>query len=296
MNKEKLDQLKEILSIPTYFGHEERVRDYIISFGISNGIPVLVDTVGNVYLTKGKLDEGEYYPFVCAHMDSVHSEHIPLIDENRKKIIEEIDIKGSTCLIAKHPDTMVQTGLAADDLAGVFMALSMFEHFDKLKGGFFVKEEFGCDGSFNCAMDFFDNVGYAIQFDSPGFNRYAVTLMGIDLCDDKFNEITKPILEKYSINNFTHDPYTDVYALKEQFDFCCANLPAGYYNWHSTSEYVKINDIEKSLELSPLFIKTLGNKKYKFETKSRGLFGHKKHSNPSDNHDFGSDLDDFLYD
>ena len=295
MNEEKLETLKNILSIPTYFGEEKLVRDYIISFGIKNGIPFKVDAVGNVFLTKGELDEGEYFPFVCAHMDSVHNDHVKLIKENRRKIIEELEFKGSQILIAKHPDTLVQTGLAADDLAGVFMALEMFEHFDKLKGGFFVKEEFGCDGSFNCDKKFFDNVGYAVQFNSPGFNRYAVSLMGVKLCSEKFNEITMPLLEKYSINNFTHDPYTDVYALKEQFDFCCANLPAGYYNYHSQTEYVKISDIEKSLELSPLFIKTLGNKRYEYKTLKRDYFG-QAYKNPNNNHEYGSELDDFLYD
>ena len=40
-----LEFLKEVLSIPSYTKREELVRNFLISFGIRNKIPVFVDVV-----------------------------------------------------------------------------------------------------------------------------------------------------------------------------------------------------------------------------------------------------------
>ena len=69
MNK---NRLKEVLSIPSVYGEEGLVREYIQSYAENEGIDYHIDKKGNIYLTKGseKMTEGEYYPCVVAHMDS----------------------------------------------------------------------------------------------------------------------------------------------------------------------------------------------------------------------------------
>ena len=47
MKKEKLKQLKEILSIPTYFGMENLVVDYLVKHGQDKGYVVEIDKRGN---------------------------------------------------------------------------------------------------------------------------------------------------------------------------------------------------------------------------------------------------------
>lgn len=252
----------EILSIPTYFGREEIVKDFLIDYGIKKNYKILLDSKGNLFFTKGKSD---YFPFVCAHIDSVYDEHIPLINENKRKIVKIVGKK----IIGFHPDTKKRTGLAADDLAGVFICLELMDKFDNIKCGFFVEEEFGCHGSYNCDEEFFNDVGYAIQFDAPGKNWYTNKLMNKNIFNKYFNNKVKPILEKYNINNYSNDPYTDVIALNERFNICCANIASGYYNWHSDNEYVKIKDVEKAILVGENFIKKLGNKKYKFKNNGK---------------------------
>lgn len=258
MKKEKLNQLKEILSIPSYFGMENLVQDYLINYGNEKGYLVNQDEKGNVYFRKGELKDSEYFPVVCAHIDTVFSDHKSLILENKRKVIKQHSKK----LIAYHPETGHRTGLGGDDLAGVFICLQMMENFDVIKSVFFVEEEYGCVGSNNCDLDFFKNVGYVIQFDAPTNNWYTETLGGLKMYNETFDKIVKPILEKHNVNNYSDDPYTDILPLKEKFDFCCANLPTGYHNWHSDEEYVRIDHVEQGIKLGIEFIKILGLEKH----------------------------------
>jgi hypothetical protein len=260
MNIDKLALLKEILSLPTYFGREEIIQDFLIEYAKQHRIFVEMDEIGNIYYTKGELKDGEYYPFVCAHIDSVYKHHISLIDENKRKIVKQKNKK----LIGYHPDSGKRTGLGGDDLAGVFICLQMIEHFDVIKGGFFVQEEYGCVGSSNCELDFFNDIGFAIQFDAPGNSSYTETLLGIKIFDDRFDDVVKPVLEKYNVYEYSHDPYTDVIVLRNMLNICCANLPTGYYDYHTDQDYVKIDDVEKTINLSIEFIEKLENKKYSF--------------------------------
>lgn len=257
MEKIQINLLKEILSIPTYFGNEYRVSEFLMNYGNSKGYNTYKDKVGNVYFEKGKVNT-EYYPCLVAHMDSVFSEHVPLIVDNQRKIIKQ----NKNILKAYHPITFKQTGLAADDLAGVFICLQLMDKFDTIKASFFVKEEYGCEGSYACDIDFFNNVGYCIQFDAPGNNWFSNTLMGIKIYSDEFFNDVKNILHENHINNISKDPYTDVMALREQLDISCANLPAGYYQFHSDREYLNIDDVDKSINIGVQFINKLGNKLY----------------------------------
>jgi di/tripeptidase len=258
MTTDKLALLKEILSLPTYFGREEIVRNYLIDYAHINNIKVDVDDIGNVYFTKGVLNESDNYPLVCAHIDSVYKHHISLINENKRKIVKHVNKK----LIGFHPDNGKRTGLGGDDLAGVFICLQLIEHFDIIKCAFFVQEEYGCIGSQNCDRVFFNDVGFAVQFDAPGNKWYTETLLGIKIFNDGFDDVVKPVLEKYNVNNYSHDPYTDVLSIRDNFDICCANLPTGYYDYHTDQDYVKIEDVDKSIKLGIDFIDSLGRKKY----------------------------------
>jgi len=266
MNKTKQDQLIEILSIPSYYGMETLVQEYLINHGEQMNYKVHQDEKGNVYFEKGNLNEGQYFPFVCAHMDTVYNEHHDLIVQNLRKDVRFGKKESNKMkLFAYLPGTNSRTGLGGDDLAGVFICLQMMEKFDNIKAAFFVEEETFCQGSRNCDMDFFDNVGYAIQFDGPTGNWYSKTLSGTKLYSDDFHQEVKPILESYNVTNYSDDPYTDLLPLTEFFDFCCANLPTGYYKWHSNDEYVNVNHVQKGIEIGIDFIKKLGTKKYKQE-------------------------------
>jgi len=262
MNKERL---LEVLSIPSVFGREELVRNYITDFAIKNGIKVMVDDKGNIYLTKGseKMTEGEYYPCVVAHMDTVHKMQESLVDSNeRLKIVESVYEKETdtvqTILTARMPNTDTKAGIGGDDKCGVFVCLEMLEHFDVMKAAFFVEEEIGMKGSKEADEDFFKDVGYAIQFDAPSDNWITETCSGVKLFDSDFKGLITETLGDNGYTNFSYDPFTDVNQLAQKFDFCCLNLGCGYHRQHSVDEYVVVEEVENSVKAGISIIKELG--------------------------------------
>ena len=270
--------LKEVLSIPSISGNESMVRDYIIEYAKENGIEYYTDAKGNLYLTKGsdKMTSGEYYPCVVSHMDTVHRSHIELIESKTKLIIEsstysEGEDGEMTTLIAKHPITKEQTGIGGDDKCGVYVCLEMFERFDVLKGAFFVEEEIGMLGSRQADDKFFENVGYAIQFDAPSSNWISEICSGVKLFDEDFKGEIKETLNECGYTKFSVDPFTDVNQLASKYDFNCLNLGCGYYRQHTNSEYVVVEEVFDSIMAGYKLITKLGIKKYthkKVEKKS----------------------------
>ena len=254
--------LKDVLSIPSISGNETMLRDYIIKFAHNNQIDYVLDKKGNLYLTKGsdKMTSGEYYPCVVSHIDTVHRSHIDLINEKIRLDIVE-DVKGN--LIAYNPLTKEQTGVGGDDKCGVFVCLSLFLEMDVLKGAFFVEEEIGMLGSREACEEFFDNVGYAIQFDAPSANWITEVCSGIKILDETFKHKVKPVLKEGGYTKFSNDPFTDVNQLSQKFDFNCLNLGCGYYEQHRDTEYVVVEEVEKSLNMGIKLITHLGVHDYK---------------------------------
>ena len=264
-----IDFLKEVLSIPSISGNESMVRDYIIEYAKENGIEYYTDAKGNLYLTKGsdKMTSGEYYPCVVSHMDTVHRSHSELIESKTNLIIEsstysEGEDGEMTTLIAKHPITKEQTGIGGDDKCGVYVCLEMFERFDVLKGAFFVEEEIGMLGSRQADDKFFENVGYAIQFDAPSSNWISEICSGVKLFDEDFKGEIKETLNECGYTKFSVDPFTDVNQLASKYDFNCLNLGCGYYRQHTNSEYVVVEEVFDSIMAGYKLITKLGIKKY----------------------------------
>jgi len=142
-----------------------------------------------------------------------------------------------------------------------------------LKAAFFVSEETGCHGSNKADVNFFMNVGYGIQFDAPGNTMVTEYCMGTKLFDrngDFFKTCDKVLTENFTNGRIYHsNPYTDVYALKNKFDFSCINFAIGYYNYHTRNEYVVVEDVYNGIETGKKMIQELGYKKYPYKVESR---------------------------
>jgi acetylornithine deacetylase/succinyl-diaminopimelate desuccinylase-like protein len=89
-----------------------------------------------------------------------------------------------------------------------------------------------------------------------------------ETCNGVLNESFKGEQEYFS------NPYTDVYALKNSFDFACINFAIGYYDYHTRNEYVVVEDVYNGIETGKQMIESLGNKKYQYkvESKFKNLF------------------------
>ncbi len=250
--------LKEILSIPSYSGNERKLVNFICEFLEENKIPYKVDELFNIYCTKGDAD---IYPCVVAHTDTVHNNnHIDVrteLKKNCRNVLKEAykgyDAKGKP------------TGIGGDDKAGVFACLTLLLELPALKASFFVSEEIGCKGSKEADEAFFENVGYAIQFDAPYDYMVTEVSSGVPLFDrrSEFFKKANNVLVEYIIPEYGSHPFTDVYALKKLFDFSCINLSIGYYDHHTANEYVILEDVENGIKIGREMIASLGYEKYK---------------------------------
>ena len=262
---ENIDFLKQVLSVPTHTYEEDMMIDFLANYLSERQHQFYVDDYGNVYVTKGEISEGEFYPCVVSHTDTVHT--LDTINVREEYLPNS---KGNNSFSLKaYNDFGEPTGIGGDDKCGVFACLQLLEELPKLKVAFFVSEETGCHGSKNADPKFFENVGYAIQFDAPG--DYMVT----EYCfstklfetDSEFHNVSKHVLNETMLSEpqFMRHPYTDVMALKKKFDFSCINFSIGYHNYHTRNEYVVVDEVFAGIKSGQKLIETLGYKKYKYD-------------------------------
>jgi len=249
-----LQRLKEVLSVPTYFGEEDQMITYLTSILEEKGYSHYQDTIGNIYVTKG---DSELYPCFVSHIDTVHRINNDLIViEN-----ENGNLSGQ-CSVTGDP-----SGIGGDDKCGVYLCLEMLDEHEAVKVAFFVREEYGMIGSKEADPEFFKDVKYAIQFDSPEGDSMSLTLRGQYLFDtsSEFGKIVSPILIERGITKWQHHPYTDAYQLLTKFDFPCLNIAAGYHQYHSPDEYVVPSEVENSSMLGLELVEALSVLEYSTE-------------------------------
>jgi putative aminopeptidase FrvX len=273
MKNEQLNRLKEVLSVPTKTYKEDGMVDYIISvLETIDGVTYYNDPMNNVYATKGTLPDGEFYPMFVAHTDTVHElvDDIVVEEENLEKpptfgrtFTEELNLSLKGYTPQGNP-----TGIGGDDKCGVFLALELLRTLSHVKVGLFVSEETGCHGSKECDVEFLKDVGYAIQFDAPGNHLVTEVCSGVRLFESKGDFINRiiPVFENsMGVSPYLQShPYTDVSQIKMKGDFSCINFSCGYYNMHTSSEFVVVKDVEDAFNLAVGVVKELGNTKYEY--------------------------------
>lgn len=258
----------DVMKVPTYSGMEHRLVNYIVLFAEKHGIKCQFDTYGNVYLIKGELGEGEFYPCMTAHLDAVQPLHKELINGG-----DSLTIKESVNKDGKTEIRGDGYGLGGDDKCGVFIALSTILKVDKMKASFFLEEETGCKGSSNLDKEFFDNVGYVIGFDSPDFNRSAWAVSGTQLFNKEFyqNQM-KDVCDKHGRTLFYSEPFTDLKYIRSSVPIQCMNFGSGYYSAHTNNEYIVLEELDDCIGLALDLIEKLGNKRYELAC-STSIYG-----------------------
>jgi putative aminopeptidase FrvX len=101
----RLNLLKQILAVPTYFRQEERMVAFLMEHVRQRGPErcgeITTDEWNNVYIRKGRAD---FFPCVAAHIDTVQPLH-PVEIIQQDGLLIGTDEKGQ------------RTGIGADDLA-----------------------------------------------------------------------------------------------------------------------------------------------------------------------------------
>jgi tripeptide aminopeptidase len=284
MNAEKLGRLKEVLSVPTFSRNEVLMIEYLKKVLDQKGFDYTVDNLGNIYVTKGV---AEWYPCFVAHTDTVHT-------VNPNLTVVQLNEEGKTILTGIDKVTMKPSGIGGDDKCGVFLCLEMLDKLDNVKVALFVSEEIGCIGSKQADPEFFKNVGYAIQYDSPEGDSMSMTLMGKKLfnTESEFGSKVGNLILEHGINSWERHPYTDIWPLMEKFGFSCLNLAAGYHRYHTANEYVVVEEVENSFELGLKLHEILGENFYeRVEEPKQLLHGSTYWSNSQSNKSGGAVID-----
>jgi hypothetical protein len=253
----RVDLLKQLLAVPTYSRHEGQMVDFLIEHVRQGGAGLrgtcTIDDWNNVYIRKGT---AEFCPCVAAHIDTVHYPQ-PVMVVEQDGILFGLDEGGQ------------RAGIGADDKAGVFICLELLERFDDIAVILFGAEEICCQGAFNAPAEWFDDVGYVIEFDCPGNGLVSYTSSGTRLFanDGEFIHAAMPVLQRHGLTRWQRHPFTDVMALRQRFDFSCLNLSCGYYNWHQRDEYLVPNEVKAALASGEDLLRALGCRRYAFDAR-----------------------------
>ena len=257
--------LKEVLSVPTKTYKEDLMIHFLTDWLEHNRIPFSIDVHKNIYVTKQTDENVKYFPCVVAHTDTVHELDTIIIHEETLPN-DQGELKES---LKAYNDLGQPTGIGGDDKCGVYACLELLKELPNVKAAFFVSEETGCHGSKNADSEFFDNVGYAIQFDAPGNWMVSEYLMGVQMFnrnDEFFKTCDEVLTESFEgRNKYESHPYTDLMSLRQKFDFSCINFAIGYYRYHTKHEYVVVEDVYNGIDAGKKIIEKLGYKKYHLE-------------------------------
>ena len=198
-----------------------------LNLRMKGSLKIEPDKHGNIFVTKGK---ASLFPCIVSHLDQVH----------RYAKDKTIFQNGDYLLAFDGPK---QVGTGGDDLVGVFMCLQLLEDYNFIKVVFFVSEEVGCVGSRACDLSFFNDCMFIGQADRKGNADFINFSNGVQLFGQEFSTFVSPVLKDYNYKECT-GVATDAGALSARnVGIACFNISCGYYNAHTSSEYVSINDV-----------------------------------------------------
>ena len=244
MNKEEINELISLYNIPANSYEEEKITNKVTKLFKKAGCRVKRSSTAsgtNLYITKGKLEDGEYYPCIAAHLDEVHSvndrgKYCAFYDE------ESDTIKGYSSTHKK------QCGIGADDKNGILVALQAARKLDKIKVALFYGEEVGCVGSSCAEMDFFNDCRYVLQVDRKGKSDVVTRISYVDIASQQFIDDLADISKVYGRQE-TDGMMTDVLELTEKgVGIACINMSCGYYNPHTAKEFTVVSELQETLD------------------------------------------------
>lgn len=227
--------LKDLYSIHSKSGHEERIITFICNWVKTNVPEAIVErdtTNGNIYITKGK---SESYPCIVAHLDQVQTYHPK----------DFVAIETREVILGYSPKDRKQCGLGADDKNGIWIALKCLQKHPVMKCAFFSQEEVGCIGASKAKMEFFNDTRFVIEPDRRGHSDMVTEISFSDLCSIEF--IKAVDAKRYGYKK-SSGLMTDIEELKEhELGVSCINVSCGYYEPHSDQEFTIKKDLLKCL-------------------------------------------------
>ena len=189
---------------------------------------------------------------LTAHMDTVHEKNGRVC-----KDIYEYKKNGKTILSSPQ-------GIGGDDRCGIYTILKILADTDFRPSILFCEdEEIGGVGSSKfCKTEYvkeLEGLNYMIEIDRANKNDCV-------FYDDDNKEFQRYI-EDVSETELSYGSFSDICNLSEATEVSSVNLSCGYYNAHTTSEYVVFEELELCIERikTLLEVNQADDKKFKYE-------------------------------
>lgn len=217
---------------------QERLKKYLTNY--------LKTKYNNVTNIDGFLyAKGTFPVLLVAHMDTVHKETVQQI-----------------CYEDKGNKISSPQGIGGDDRCGIYMILRIIESYN-CSVLFTEDEEIGCVGAmkFTEAIDDGDievpEVNYIIELDRKGSK------------DAVFYECENIDFENFIFQDkgwkLDYGSYTDIVEIAPYIGAAAVNFSCGYYNAHTTKEYVLMNEMQANIEkIKNLLARTTEKDKFEF--------------------------------
>lgn len=250
MPREILKDFYPLLKVQSSTKNEHAMVGYIVKRLLLMKLNYSFDAAGNILVIKG---ESKCYPCIVAHMDTVHE----ILDDFKVKI----KLSGDRERAIAHSGNK-QVGVGGDDKCGLYAVFYMLERVHNIKAVFFTQEEGGMIGSNNISHDFFNDVGYIIQLDRWGRGDFIDVYCGESTVSPAYKKKAAPIMERHGYNS-VEGLITDSISLWDsEIGISCVNVSCGYYQHHSASESIDLNEMYNSLLFTFDLIIALGEERY----------------------------------
>jgi hypothetical protein len=191
------------------------------------GIPYGADPAGNIF--AGQFDKAR--PCLVAHLDSVHT-----------KRPRNLTLIGMTLSSS--------SGLGADDKAGIVAVLRTLKTSKvPVNAIFTADEEIGGQGARRIDANALRHVQYFIEIDRRGDSDVIIESGWTELASDVFIDALRPVVDASSFRFSRDGVYSDVNELVQIAKKCAINLSAGYYQAHTPTEYVRLEELLYTIQL-----------------------------------------------
>lgn len=200
--------------------------------------------------------KGAFPVMLVAHMDTVHKELV-------KQIV--YDDNGN---IISSPQ-----GIGGDDRAGVAMIMEIIKTYN-CSVLFTEDEEIGCVG----AAKFIDVLEHG-DVNVPSVN-YIIELDRMGKEDAVFYNCDNPDFEDFILLDnkdwkLNYGSYTDIVEIAPVLGVAAVNFSCGYYNPHTTKEYVVLSEMKENIEkVKRILAKTTDKDRFEYIESTHDYYGY----------------------
>lgn len=206
-------------------------------FSYIQGAPYIqMDGYGNITVTN--TEENIPLPVFCCHLDTVHED------------APEPELLGNDVLTSFNGH-----GVGGDDKCGIVACIELLEKVP-CKCIFFRDEETGCRGAKEYDAKSLANELFCIEIDRRNGSDLITSAYGTKMCSDEFIARIKESLPhcKEAVG-----AYTDISKLGDA-NLNMLNISAGYYNPHSSNEYVILSELKRNIDGLAVFAQSIMDK------------------------------------